>query len=73
MTKVLDVVVSSVWEAIKEREMLKIEIERAKRELADAENRLNNADADFIDAAVFELLAKQKKLNALLKRAKECA
>jgi len=73
VTKVLDVVVSSVWEAIKEREMLKIEIERAKRELADAENRLNNADTDFIEAAVFELLAKQKKLNALLKRAKECA
>lgn len=58
---------------MRELEVLKIEIDRAKRELEAAENRLNNADADFIDAAVFELLAKQKKLNALLKRAKECA
>lgn len=58
---------------MKELEILRIEIDRAKRELADAENRLNNADADFVDAAVFELLAKQKKLNALIRRAKECA
>jgi len=58
---------------VKELQILQIEIERAKRELQEAENRLNNADPDFIEAAVFELLAKQKKLNALLRRAKECA
>ena len=58
---------------MKELQILQIEIERAKRELQEAENRLNNADGDFIEAAVFELLAKQKKLNALLRRAKECA
>lgn len=56
-----------------ELQILQIEIERAKRELQEAENRLNNADKDFMDAAIFEFLAKQKKLNALLKRAKECA
>ena len=58
---------------MKELQILQREIERAKRELQEAENRLNNADPDFIEAAVFELLAKQKKLNALLRRAKECA
>jgi len=58
---------------VKELQILQIEIERAKRELQEAENRLNNADKDFMDAAIFEFLAKQKKLNALLKRAKECA
>lgn len=58
---------------MKELQILQIEIERAKRELQEAENRLNNADKDFMDAAIFEFLAKQKKLNALLKRAKECA
>ena len=58
---------------VKELQILQIEIERAKRELQEAENRLNNADPDFVEAAVFELLAKQKKLNALLRRAKECA
>lgn len=56
-----------------ELQILQIEIERAKRELQEAENRLNNADKDFMDAAIFEFLAKQKKLNALLRRAKECA
>jgi hypothetical protein len=58
---------------MRELEILQIEIERARRELEAAENRLNNADPDFVEAAVFELLAKQKKLNALLRRAKECA
>jgi len=58
---------------VNELQILQIEIERAKRELQEAENRLNNADKDFMDAAIFEFLAKQKKLNALLKRAKECA
>jgi hypothetical protein len=58
---------------MRELEILQIEIDHAKRELEAAENRLNNADADFIEAAVFELLAKQKKLNALIRRAKECA
>jgi len=58
---------------MRELEILQIEIERARRELQEAENRLNNADPDFVEAAVFELLAKQKKLNALLRRAKECA
>jgi len=58
---------------MRELEVLRIEIDRAKRELEAAENRLNNEDGDFVEAAVFELLAKQKKLNALLRRAKECA
>lgn len=58
---------------MRELEILRIEIDRARRELEAAENRLQHADADFIEAAVFELLAKQKKLNALIRQAKECA
>lgn len=53
------------------KEKLRIEIERAKRELEEAENRLNNAEKDFVYAAVYELRTKQEKLNALFRRAKE--
>jgi len=56
-----------------EKEILQIEIERAKHELEYAENRLNNADQDYVEAAVYELLAKQKKLDALIRKAKEYA
>ena len=58
---------------MRELEVLRIEIDRAKRELEAAENLLQHADADFVEAAVFELLAKQKKLDALVRKAKEYA
>lgn len=58
---------------MKETEILRIEIDRAKRELEVAENLFQHADADFAEAAVFELLAKQKKLDALVRKAKEYA
>ena len=49
---------------------LKKEIEKAKLELQIAEQNLNNAEADFIDAAIYEYNAKKSKLDALLNLAK---
>ena len=56
---------------MKEIEILHIEIERAKQELAQAEQNYEFAEEDFILSASLELLAKQKKLDALYGRAKK--
>jgi len=40
-------------------------------ELMQAEQNFQFAEKDFINAAVYEILAKKEKLNALLKKAKE--
>ncbi len=56
---------------MKEIEILHIEIERAKQELAQAEQNYEFAEEDFILPASLELLAKQKKLDALYGRAKK--
>lgn len=49
---------------------LKQEIEKAKLELQIAEQNLNNAESEFIDAAIHEYNAKKSRLNALLNLAK---
>jgi hypothetical protein len=56
---------------MKETEILHIEIERAKQELAQAEQNYEFAEEDFILPAALEVLAKQKKLDALYGRAKK--
>ena len=56
---------------MKEAEILHIEIERAKQELAQAEQNYEFAEEDFILPAALEVLAKQKKLDALYGRAKK--
>lgn len=56
---------------MKEIEILHIEIERAKQELAQAEQNYEFAEEDFILPAALEVLAKQKKLDALYGRAKK--
>lgn len=52
---------------------LKDEIKSALKELEAARNYFENADDDFIDVAIYELMAKRKKLDTLIKKAKECA
>lgn len=56
---------------MKEIEILHIEIERAKQELAQAEQNYEFAEEDFILPAALDVLAKQKKLDALYGRAKK--
>ena len=52
-------------------ELIKIEIDRAKQELAQAEQNFRLCDPDFTTVAILELLAKQKKLDVLFARAKK--
>lgn len=44
--------------------------EEALRELRHAEQNFQNADTGFQDAAIYDLKAKQMKINALLKLAR---
>jgi hypothetical protein len=53
------------------KEALRIEIDRAEQELKQAEQNYEYADEDFILPASLEVLAKQKKLDALYSRAKK--
>jgi len=52
-------------------EVIQIEIDRAKQELAQAEQNFRLCDPDFTTVAILELLAKQKKLDVLYARAKK--
>ncbi|HHW03388.1 MAG TPA: hypothetical protein GXX35_11390 [Thermoanaerobacterales bacterium] len=52
-------------------ESWQLQIEKAKIELALAEQDLKNAEPDFVVAAAHEVTAKQEKLNALIGRAKK--
>lgn len=52
-------------------EVIKIEIDRAKQELAQAEQNFRLCDPDFATVAILELSAKQKKLDVLYARAKK--
>lgn len=52
-------------------ESWQLQIEKAKIELALAEQDLKNAEPDFVVAAAYEVVAKREKLNALLGRAKK--
>lgn len=56
---------------MKELNSLKLEIEIAQKELVQAEQNYNCCDEDFILPAALEVLAKQKKLDALYGRAKK--
>jgi len=44
---------------------------RAQEELRQAEQNFENADPEFREVAILELLAKRKKLDAILKQIKE--
>jgi len=44
---------------------------RAREELRQAEQNFNYADLEFREAAIVDLLAKRKKLDAILKQIKE--
>ena len=46
-------------------------LKQVKREVAIAENHLNFADADFVDVAILELTAAKKKLDIVIKLAKQ--
>lgn len=48
-------------------------VQKAQEELRQAEQNFENADPEFREVAILELLAKQKKLDVLLRKAKECA
>lgn len=56
-----------------EKDILAMHIQKARIDLAIAEQDLQNAEPEFIDAAIYELMAKRKKLDTLIKKAKECA
>lgn len=53
------------------KDVLRIEIDRATSELRQAEQNYEFAEEDFILPAALEVLAKQKKLDALYGRAKK--
>lgn len=55
------------------REIYEMQIQKAQEELRQAEQNFENADPEFRDVAILELLAKQKKLDVLIRKAKECA
>ena len=46
-------------------------LKQVKREVAIAENHLNFADADFVDVAILELTTAKKKLDIVIKLAKQ--
>lgn len=56
-----------------EKDIFRMLVERAKEELRQAEQNFENADPEFREVAILELLAKQKKLDVLIRKAKECA
>ncbi|AYO30826.1 hypothetical protein D2962_09560 [Biomaibacter acetigenes] len=56
-----------------EKDIFAMHIQKAQIELALAEQDLEYAEPDFIDAAIYELMAKRKKLDTLIKKAKGCA
>jgi len=56
---------------MKELNSLRLEIEIAQKELVQAEQNYEYAEEDFILPAALEVLAKQKKLDALYGRAKK--
>lgn len=56
-----------------EKEIFRMLVQKAQEELRQAEQNFENADPEFREAAILELLAKQKKLDVLIRKAKECA
>jgi hypothetical protein len=56
-----------------EKDIFRMLVQKAQEELRQAEQNFSNAEPEFVEAAIFELLAKRKKLDALIKKAKECA
>lgn len=46
-------------------------IDAAKAELRQAERNLDNAEHEFVVAAVYEILAKMERLNVIIRLAKE--
>lgn len=48
-------------------------VQKAQEELRQAEQNFENADPEFREVAILELLAKQKKLDVLIRKVKECA
>lgn len=55
------------------KDILYLLIKKAQEELRQAEQNFENAEKEYRDVAILELLAKQKKLDALIREAKECA
>lgn len=56
-----------------EKDIFRMLVQKAQEELRQAEQNFENADPEFREAAILELLAKQKKLEVLIRKAKECA
>lgn len=56
-----------------EKDIFTMLVQKALEELRQAEQNFENADPEFREAAILELLAKQKKLDVLIRKAKECA
>lgn len=48
----------------------KLEYQQLLKEYQQAMNNFNNADADYVEAAIFELRAAELKLEAYLKKEK---
>jgi len=53
------------------KEQLLSELQQAWREWVVAQQRINNAEPEFVEAAVLGLLAAEKRYGALLRRYKE--
>jgi hypothetical protein len=63
----------SMIKAALKKDILYLLIKKAQEELRQAEQNFENAEKEYRDVAILELLAKQKKLDALIREAKECA
>lgn len=53
------------------QEIYKIAIENAKKELKWAEQNLKEVDIELESWAIYEVLAKREKINALIRAAKK--
>lgn len=53
------------------QEIYKIAIENAKKELKWAEQNLKEVDIELESWAIYEVLAKKEKINALIRAAKK--
>ncbi|WP_162991159.1 hypothetical protein [Biomaibacter acetigenes] len=53
--------------------MINEEIRAALDELRRAQENFDNAEPEFVDVAIYELMAKMKKIDTLMRKARECA
>jgi len=56
------------------KDILKLQIQKVQEQLQQAEQNLDYAEPEFIEAAIYEIYALRKKLEALYRKARsECA